>query len=123
MRLRRNEYCPVHKSRSCCGREEGLPKPRLIRLGVQRVDDPHHPRGYRELRSPAEMKKLMNRKIVEQDRRCTLCKEPFTNYEDIVPDHRNPKGMGGAWRDDHSDNIQAVHWWCNEDKGSTRMDD
>lgn len=22
------------------------------------------------------------------------------NYNDVVPDHRNPKGMGGAWRDD-----------------------
>ena len=34
----------------------------------------------------------------------------------------DPKGMGGAWRDDHQDNIQATHWWCNEEKGSTRMD-
>jgi hypothetical protein len=65
MRLRRNEFCPIHKSISCCGREN-LPKPRLIRMGVQWVEDPHHPRGYRELRSPAEMRKLMNRKIVEQ---------------------------------------------------------
>jgi hypothetical protein len=31
--------------------------------------------------------------------------------------------MGGAWRDDHPDNIQAVHWWCNDEKGSTRMED
>jgi hypothetical protein len=31
--------------------------------------------------------------------------------------------MGGAWRDDHPDNIQATHWWCNEEKGSIRMDD
>jgi len=30
--------------------------------------------------------------------------------------------MGGAWRDDHPDNVQAAHWWCNEEKGSTRMD-
>jgi hypothetical protein len=30
--------------------------------------------------------------------------------------------MGGAWRDDHPDNIQATHWWCNEEKGSTRME-
>ena len=37
MRLRRNEFCPIHKSISCCGREN-LPKPRLIRLGVQRVE-------------------------------------------------------------------------------------
>lgn len=114
MRLRPNEVCPVHRSTSCCGRGR-LPKPRLIRLGVQRVDDPHHPRGYRELRSPAEMRKLMNRKIVEQNGICPICCEEFTDYADIVPDHKEPKGMGGAWRDDHPDNIQAVHWWCNEE--------
>jgi len=123
MRLRRNEYCPVHRSLSCCGRDVQPNRPRLIRLGVQRVEDPHHPRGYRELRSPAEMRKLLNRKIVEQDKKCAICHQDFTDYNDIVPDHKNPKGMGGAWRDDHSDNIQATHWWCNGDKGSTRMDD
>ncbi len=121
MRLRRNEFCPIHKSVSCCGREL-IPKPRLIRLGVQRVEDPNHPRGYRELRSPAEMRRLVNRKIVEQDRKCAICHEEFTEYSDIVPDHKDPKGMGGAWRDDHPDNIQATHWWCNGEKGSTRMD-
>jgi hypothetical protein len=108
MRLRRNEYCPIHKSVSCRGREH-FPKPRLIRLGVQRVEDPHHPRGYRELRSSAEMRKLLNRKIVEQNRKCAICHEEFTDYSDIVPDHRNSKGMGGACRDDHPDNIQATH--------------
>jgi hypothetical protein len=29
--------------------------------------------------------------------------------------------MGGAWRDDHPENIQAVHWWCNVEKGSNRV--
>jgi hypothetical protein len=24
-------------------------------------------------------------------------------FNDIVPDHRDPKGMGGSWRDDHPD--------------------
>jgi hypothetical protein len=76
-----------------------------------------------ELRSPAEMRKLLNRKIVEQDRKCAICHEEFTDYNDVVPDHRNPKGMGGAWRDDHPDNIQATHFWCNEEKGSIRIDD
>jgi hypothetical protein len=28
--------------------------------------------------------------------------------------------MGGAWRDDHPDNIQATHWWCNAEKGSSK---
>jgi len=70
----RNEFCPIHKSVSCCGRER-LPRPRLIRLGVQRVEDPHHPRGYRELRSPAEMRKLMNRKVLQQGGICAICHE------------------------------------------------
>src|SRR5579863_9329523 len=122
MRLRPNEFCPIHRSTSCCGREL-MPRPRLIRLGVQRIEDPHHPRGYRELRSPAEMRKLLNRKIVQQGGICAICHEDFTDYNDIVPDHRDPKGMGGAWRDDHPDNIQATHWWCNGEKGSTRIDD
>jgi hypothetical protein len=123
MRLRRNEYCPIHRFLFCCGREP-IRKERMatvIRIGVQRVEDPHHPRGYRELRSWAEMRKLLNRKIAEQDRKCAICHEEFTDCNDIVPDHRDPKGMGGSWRDDHPDNIQATHFWCNEEKGSTRM--
>lgn len=94
MKLRTNELCPIHKSLSCCGREF-LPKPKVIRLGVQRIEDSHHPRGYRELRSPAEMRKLLNRKIRQQGGICAICHEEFTDYNDIVPDHRNPKGMGG----------------------------
>ena len=120
MRLRRNEYCPIHHSLFCCGREK---KECRLQLGIQRIDDPHHPRGYRELRSPAEMRKLLNRKIVAQDRKCAICQEQFDCYNDIVPDHRCPKGMGGGRRDDHPENIQAVHWWCNSKKGSRRTED
>jgi hypothetical protein len=71
MRLRSNELCPIHKSLSCCGRDL-LPRPRLVRLGVQRVQDPHHQRGYRELRSPAEMRKLLNRKVRHQGGICAI---------------------------------------------------
>ncbi len=84
MRLRPNEFCPIHKSVSCCGREL-LPKPKMVRLGVQRIEDPHHPRGYRELRSRGEMRKLLNRKIGEQNGICPICEEKFTDYNDIVP--------------------------------------
>jgi hypothetical protein len=55
------------------------------------------------------MRKLLNRKVVEQGGKCAICHEEFTDYNDVVPDHRDPKGMGGAWRDDHPDNIQAAH--------------
>ena len=84
MKLRRNEYCPLHRSLFCCGREH-VRKERRFRLGVQRIEDPHHPRGYRELRSPAEMRKLLNRKIVEQDGKCAICQQAFTDYNEIVP--------------------------------------
>jgi hypothetical protein len=120
MKLRRNQICPIHRSLYCCGRETRLKKIPVRALGVQRIEDSHHPRGYRELRSNAEMRKLLNRKIVEQNKVCAICRAAFTDYSDIVPDHICPRGMGGAWRDDHPDNIQAVHWWCNGEKGSTR---
>jgi hypothetical protein len=61
-------------------------------------------------------------KTAEQSGKCGICHEEFTDYKDVVADHKNPKGMGGALRDDSPDNIQAVHWWCNEEKGSTRME-
>lgn len=80
MRLRRNELCPIHRLVSGCGREP-MQKQRtitIIRIGVQRIEDPHVP-GYREHRSPAAMRKLLNRKIVEQDRKCAFCHEEFTD--------------------------------------------
>jgi len=120
MRLRRNQICPIHRSFSCCGRES-VPKVTPVRqLGVRRIEDPLHPKGYRELRSNAEMRKLLDRKIIAQGGKCALCGADFTDYGDVVPDHISPRGMGGAWRDDHPDNIQAAHWWCNGEKGSSR---
>ena len=120
MRLRRNRLCPIHRSRSSCGREAVRLERRVRQIGVRRIDDPHHPREYRELRSNGEMRKLLDRRIVAQNGKCGLCEEKFTDYTDIVPDHINPRRMCGAWRDDHPDNIQTVHWWCNGEKGSSR---
>jgi len=122
MKIRRNQLCPIQRSRSCCGREP-IRKEKTLQVGVRRIEDPHHPRGYRELRSPTEMRKLLNRKIVEQDKICAICHFEFTDYHDVVPNHENPMGMGGAWRDDHPSSVRAVHWWCNSEKGSTRMDE
>ena len=39
---------------------------------------------------------MHNRKIVEQNRQCAICQVAFTNYSDMVPDHIDPRGMGGA---------------------------
>jgi hypothetical protein len=79
MRLRRNQVCPIHRSAYCCSRERNR-KARTIRIGVQRIEDPHHPRRYRELRSPGEMRKLLNRKIVEQNGICPICEEKFIDH-------------------------------------------
>ena len=68
MKLRRNEYCPIHRSPFCCGREQSKMERRL-RLGVQRIEDPHHPRGYRELRSPAGMRKFAKPKDLRTGRK------------------------------------------------------
>jgi len=45
----------------------------------------------------------MDRKIASQNRMCALCDGQFTDYKDVVPDHINPHGMGGASRADHPD--------------------
>lgn len=100
MRLRRNQVCPIHRSFACCGRES-VPKQRRARqMGVRRVDDPQHPRGYREIRSNAEMRKVMDGKIIAQNSLCAICHGGSTDFSDIAPGHINPRGMGEAWRDD-----------------------
>ena len=40
------------------------------------------------------MRKLLKRKGREQNGICALCHHEFIEYNDIVPDHRDPKGMG-----------------------------
>ena len=76
MKLHKKERCPIHKSFFCCGRDHVARKPRHV-ASVQSIDDPHDPGGYREIRSSAEMKKLLTRKIVEQDMKCGIWGEPF----------------------------------------------
>lgn len=124
MKLRRNEICPLHGRRDCCGRESIVErrKPRNVtKHGVTTIPDEHHPRGYRERRSPAAMRELLAKKVAWQNGLCGICLKPMDDYREIVPDHIEPRGMGGARRDDHPDNIQAAHSQCNLEKGSRRI--
>jgi hypothetical protein len=100
VRRRSKQLCPIHRFLSCCGREAIAKEQRRRQLGVRRIDDPQRPRGYRELHSNREMQKLTNCKIAAQNGICGICKERFTVYSDVVPDHISLRGMGGAWRDD-----------------------
>ena len=47
MKLRRKEFCPIHRSISCCGRELVEKGSRVRRLGVQRIEDPYQMAHYR----------------------------------------------------------------------------
>lgn len=55
----------------------------------------------------------------QQGRVCAICKMPLWFFS-AVSDHIQPRGMGGARRDDRQENIQATHSVCNYEKGSKR---
>jgi HNH endonuclease len=124
MRIRANDLCILHRRRNCCGRESSRTRSNgkdatvwiTIAPGVKR-----NKLDGRERRSPSAMRKLLGQKVQEQKFICAICDKPFTDVRDIVPDHREPKGLGGARRDDCPSNIQAAHSWCNLDKGSRRL--
>lgn len=129
-KLKPGERCPIHRRRDCCGRAEvhvyerkKHTKWEQVRPGVRRIGDEHadHPDGYRYKYSPAEMKKVVDKRIREQHGICAECHEPFTDYREVGPDHIKPKGMGGARADDRPENIRAVHHTCNSEKGSRRI--
>jgi len=117
MRLRRKQLCPIHHSLSCCGREALSRERRQRQMGVRCIDDPLHPRGYRELRSNAEMRNLLDRRIVAQKGICTLCKEKFTDYGDVGPrphpSTRYGRSVEGI--------IRTTFRRSNREKGSSRV--
>jgi 5-methylcytosine-specific restriction endonuclease McrA len=126
-RLRRRELCPLHRSYYCdCHgprKEKARPFAKPRKPDVERVIDAHHPRGYREICSPAELRRRKNLLILQAEGhpRCYLCGEEFSSYQEIELEHIEPKGMGGAWHDDHIDNLALAHRSCNREKGSRRI--
>jgi 5-methylcytosine-specific restriction endonuclease McrA len=54
-----------------------------------------------------------------QNKICAICRQRL-NWADTTVDHKNPRGMGGGSRDDRQENLAAVHWLCNTEKGSKR---
>jgi hypothetical protein len=127
--LKPGERCPLHRSMRCIchGPQETRP-PRQHVGPVRRVEDPHHPHGYREICSPAELRRRKHR-LIADDPRCWICvaaEKPeeecrFQSYEEIDLEHKEPKGMNGARHDDHMTNLALAHRVCNSEKGSRRI--
>jgi len=93
-----------------------------VRPGIRRIKDEHSPTGYRWKLSQAEREKVILRKLRDNGGTCGICGEPITDMGDVVPDHVEPKGMGGAWYDDGENgaNLQPAHNQCNLMKSSQR---
>lgn len=130
MKLARNQRCPIpgHGWNCACRQELQRKKPLgskwvQIRTGVYRIEDLHHPRGFRERRSKSELKKLTAKKVEEQKGLCCVCDEPFLDASEITTEHLDSRGMGGSKHDDHPDNIGASHGRCNVVKGSRPISD
>lgn len=126
-KLRPNQPCPLHEgSRICCGRQavtriRSIGKWEQVRPGVRRIWDELLGK-FRWKLSQAEVRKVIDRKLRENGGTCGICGEKIDDYQDVVPDHKEPKGMGGARADDgeNGSNLQPAHWNCNAEKGSKR---
>lgn len=120
--LRKNEFCPIHRSRACCGREakNAIPRKHKRTGPVTKIPDEFNPRGYREEITPAEKRRRKLILIRKQNGICALCPKPFEDIRDVEVDHKEPQ-PAGCKKDDHMDNLQAAHRWCNQEKGSKRL--
>jgi hypothetical protein len=126
-RLRHSERCPLHKSYACVCKGEGPKrpptKPKFVH-GVRRVDDPFHPRGYREICSPAELKRRKHI-LMLSDPVCIYCGKNFledgSHYNEVHLAHRESKGMNGAKHDDHMSNLGLAHAAENLANGSRKV--
>ena len=104
MRLKPNQRCPIHRSTICCGREattriRSIGKWEQVRSGVRRIWDEILGK-FRWKLSPAERRKVIDRKLQQNGGTCGICNKPISDYREAVPDHIEPKGMGGARADD-----------------------
>ena len=129
MKLKAKELCPIHRRRDCCGRAEfhryaqgahRTSKWESLGHGWSRLPDSDSPDGYRYRLSASAMRRVVLRKLREQNNCCGICGREFYDMSEVVPDHIQPKGSGGGRRDDHPRNIQAAHADCNIKKGSRR---
>jgi len=52
---------------------------------------------------------------------CVGCGKEIKDWNDFTFDHKEPRGMGAARRDDSMKNLRPMHSKCNTEKGSKRI--
>ncbi len=73
-----------------------------------------------------EYSRRLNLMLRRQNWICCLCGKGMNTYNATF-EHRNPRGMAGARRDDRIEDENglpmngAAHWTCNGEKGSKRI--
>lgn len=121
MRLRANERCPIHGRYDCCGRQSRFSARSERSKAVQKVDDPHHPLGYREICSRAELRRRKH-VLLSKDPTCWLAEKSLTTTARLNLSIRSPK----AWTEQGATitgttRSNTPHKQCNFEKGSKRI--
>jgi len=88
---------------------------------IRRIEDPHHPRGYREWVGRKERERRKQELIdAPGEKRCYVCNGFFFYSDPPTLEHILPAGAGGANHDDHRSNLALSHFRCNSAKGGQR---
>lgn len=88
------------------------------------IEDPHAPKGYREICNERELRRRKVRKIEEQHGCCAgPCGREFGSFREaqvayLWPEkhHIRPSKMGGGFRDDSYDNLEILCSDCHRQK-------
>jgi hypothetical protein len=117
-KLRKNELCPLHRSKHCCGRGQITIESKrqsraytMIAPGVRKFPDG------REVCSASALK-LRKDQLARTGQACIFCGDGFADYRDVDLCHIESKGMNGWRRDDSLKNLVLGHHISNMDCGS-----
>ena len=122
-RLKRNETCPLHRRRDCCGRggvnitsKRQSRQYEMVAPGVRRYPDG------REVCSPAALKARKDFLLRIQPM-CCFCEQTFSDYREVDLCHVESKGMSGWRKNDSIHNVRLGHRLSNMECGSRNLYD
>lgn len=120
-RLGRNDICPIHRRRDCCGRAEfsRYTRPRHeLKFSVRHDGTRVYP-DLREVSPPAVMRRKKDA-MLRTDPTCCACGQKFAEYSDVELAHVYGKGAGAFKRDDRY--VKLMHTRANRIQGSVDLE-